>query len=64
MHCAEPLSRRFSMREFCQKGLAEYRKAVKKNPEDANAYFNMSKAFDGLNEGKKAILVTRKAQRI
>lgn len=52
------------MREFCQKGLAEYRKAVKKNPEDANAYFNMSKAFDGLNEGKKAILVTRKAQRI
>ena len=50
------------MKAIYEKGLVEYKKAVKKNPQDANAYFNMSKAFDGLNEGRKAILAARKAQ--
>ena len=49
------------MKEIYEKGLVEYKKAVKKNPRDANAYFNMSKA---LNEGLKAILAARKAQQI
>ena len=52
------------MKAIYEKGLVEYKKAVKKNPQDANAYFNMSKAFDGLNEGRKAILAARKAQQI
>jgi len=52
------------MKEIYEKGLVEYKKAVKKNPQDANAYFNMSKAYDGLNEGHKAILAARKAQQI
>jgi len=52
------------MKEVYEKGLVEYKKAVKKNPQDANAYFNMSKAFDGLDEGRKAILAARKAQQI
>ena len=52
------------MKEIYEKGLVEYKKAAKKNPQDANAYFNMSKAFDGLNEGLKAILAARKAQQI
>ena len=53
-----------AMKEIYEKGLVEYKKAVKKNPQDANAYFNMSKAYDGLNEGRKAILAARKAQQI
>jgi len=52
------------MKEIYEKGLVEYKKAVKKNPQDANAYFNMSKAFDGLDEGRKAVLAARKAQQI
>ena len=52
------------MQAIYEKGLVEYKKAVKKNRQDANAYFNMSKAFDGLNEGRKAILAARKAQQI
>jgi tetratricopeptide (TPR) repeat protein len=52
------------MKEIYEKGLVEYKKAVKRNPQDANAYFNMSKAYDGLNEGRKAMLAARKAQQI
>jgi hypothetical protein len=53
-----------TLKEIDEKGLAEYKREVKKNPNDANSYFNMSKAFDGLNEGRKAILAARKAQQI
>ena len=39
----------------------EYTKTIKKNPEDAQAYLNLSMAYHGLDNGKNSILAAQKA---
>ena len=49
------------MKKVYENALVEYTKAIKKNPEDAQAYLNLSMAYHGLNNGKNSILAAQKA---
>jgi len=49
------------MKKIYEKALVEYTKAIKKNPEDAQAYLNMSMAYHGLDNGKNSLLAAQKA---
>ncbi|MBI4389074.1 MAG: hypothetical protein HY580_02755, partial [Nitrospinae bacterium] len=49
------------MKKIYESALAEYQKTIKKDPENAQAYLNMSMAFHGLNNGRNSILAARKA---
>ena len=49
------------MKKIYEKALVEYTKAIKKNPEDAQAHLNLSMAYHGLDNGKNALLAAQKA---
>ncbi|MBI5428165.1 MAG: tetratricopeptide repeat protein [Nitrospinae bacterium] len=49
------------MKKIYENALAEYQKAIKADPENAQAYLNMSMAYRGLNNGRNSILAARKA---
>ncbi|KMP11086.1 hypothetical protein UZ36_05605 [Candidatus Nitromaritima sp. SCGC AAA799-C22] len=52
------------MRKVYEDAIVEYRKSIKKDPQNAQGYFNLSTAYHGLNEGKKSILCARKAMEL
>ena len=49
------------MRKVYEDAIVEYVKAIKKDPDYAQGYFNLSTAYHGLDEGRKSILAARKA---
>ncbi|MEE9258751.1 MAG: tetratricopeptide repeat protein [Nitrospinaceae bacterium] len=52
------------MKKVYEDAIVEYKKAIKKDPNYAQGYFNLSTAFNGLNEGKKSVLTARKAMEL
>ena len=49
------------MKKVYEDAIVEYKKLVKNDPNNAQGYFNLSTAYNGLNEGRKSILCARKA---
>ncbi|PIQ95620.1 MAG: hypothetical protein COV67_13920 [Nitrospinae bacterium CG11_big_fil_rev_8_21_14_0_20_56_8] len=52
------------MEKVYRNAIVEYKKVLQTDPTNAQMFFNLSTAYNGLNQGQNAVLCARKAQEL